>query len=331
VGKTCRIKKGKNKGLIGIVTDSTEKDCKIEIHSNNLIITQPKEYLVEVGDSGGAMLPPQQQDIDEDSPFGMPATPSLGMQRTPLHSASTPMHATPMHTPMHDGLASHQTPRRDDVFNAGVGDTPHATREYDDPFGDSTTTGSRWPSSDSQLGVDGGDAGWASDNQSSYSRKAPGTPSSLGYSEASGPGVAMSDSFDRSENFSDYDAASNKPASPSYTAGNSFSDEHLWCCPGVECVIRDTENTAEVLSFSNNQVKVRVTGGQEKTMPIGALSKSTPVKGNQVFVHNDESYRGKTGVLTAVHEDDAVVKVVGDDGEIAFVCVEMSSIVKLVN
>lgn len=45
IGKTCTVRKGMYKGLLGIIKDTTETDARVELHTKNRVINIPKALL----------------------------------------------------------------------------------------------------------------------------------------------------------------------------------------------------------------------------------------------------------------------------------------------
>lgn len=73
IGKTCRIRKGTSKGLLGIVKDANETEARIELHGRNKLISIPKEMITVIDPETG-------QTIDM-SRFGGPRpTPNIAMR-----------------------------------------------------------------------------------------------------------------------------------------------------------------------------------------------------------------------------------------------------------
>ncbi|KAI7107840.1 transcription elongation factor Spt5, partial [Hortaea werneckii] len=56
IGKTVKIRTGPNKGMIGIVKDSTDIDAKVELHAKNKIIPVKKEMLALVDAKSGQTI-----------------------------------------------------------------------------------------------------------------------------------------------------------------------------------------------------------------------------------------------------------------------------------
>lgn len=45
IGKTCTIRKGPHKGLLGIIKDTSDTDARVELHTKNKVISVSKEIL----------------------------------------------------------------------------------------------------------------------------------------------------------------------------------------------------------------------------------------------------------------------------------------------
>ena len=149
VGKTVRIKKGRRKGMLGIVVDATESHVKVELHAQHKVETMQKIMVVEVGDNKGSTERDRPGHI---SHHVQPGTPGWGintpnMAQTPMHGAQTPMYNN---TPMHGGASPSwggASPARSEMgaWQPGVGDTP--MHSYD-PFDDSKSAGGATPRHD---------------------------------------------------------------------------------------------------------------------------------------------------------------------------------------
>jgi len=106
IGKTIRINQGTYKGYIGIVKDSIEQTCRVELHSSCQTITVDKSRICVVGPNGQVT---SATNYNNKTPYGS-KTPSYGSQtpnpsRTPMHTqdgSTTPYH-DPSRTPSHTG------------------------------------------------------------------------------------------------------------------------------------------------------------------------------------------------------------------------------------
>jgi len=96
VGKSVQVKKGKNKGYIGIVLNTTEHAVKVEIHSKKRIADVPRDHVFVVGDEHGRRVNVMQGNF----PQGI----SNYQELMGGFANATPMH--PPHTPAPDNVAA---------------------------------------------------------------------------------------------------------------------------------------------------------------------------------------------------------------------------------
>lgn len=174
VGKTVKITKGGFKGHLAHITDATDTQYKVELHTKLKVLMIDKEKVVIVGDKQGAIE--SERRVDMDVSTGVHGTPYLTAE-TPLHGSQTPMYAgseTPRHAPGTPGVS----------HDANFDSNPFAPSE-NDKYG-----GSGWGSSE---GWGQETDAWGSSNQGSAPLTGDGwSASNQGSATATGNGWGSS-------------------------------------------------------------------------------------------------------------------------------------------
>jgi transcription elongation factor SPT5 len=343
LGKTVRIKRGKRKGMLGIVVDATESHVKVELHAQHKVETMQKNMVVEVGDSKGKKKGYAETIESAEQPgtswggIGINTPGQIG--QTPLHGAATPLHSS---TPMHGGASPTwmASPARSDMGGAwqpGVGDTP--MHSYD-PFDDSKSAGGATPRHDPFANdeydpsaaandhIGGASPGGASPYADSHGNRSnfrstpgseydPGTPGMGATPGETTPGGTFGG------HGSEYD--------PALDASNPFNDGvDAWCDIDCELVVKATGEVCKVVGFEPSgedvTVKMKATGARRTMRPSDL--KPVPPKLNDKARTWAGDEKGKTGTMTGVDGDDGMMDVV-EFGEHDYLIVQVSEVVKI--
>ena len=164
VGKTVKITKGGFKGHLAHITDATDTQYKVELHTKLKVLMIDKEKVVIVGDKQGAIESDRRVDLG--APAGVHGTPYLTAE-TPLHGSQTPMYTgneTPRHAPGTPGVthdANHDSnpfaPSENDKYGGSGWGSTEGWGQDTDTWGQNnqtpaSTTGDGWGASS--------DVGW---------------------------------------------------------------------------------------------------------------------------------------------------------------------------
>ncbi|KAJ3330941.1 transcription elongation factor spt5 [Blyttiomyces sp. JEL0837] len=145
ISKTVTITGGPYKGYIGIVKDMTANGARVELHTNNRIITIDPTRLNVHGPNGA---PRPRTDFNATGSY------ATSGNMTPMHpsGSKTPMHyATGSRTPMHRPTDGSATPNPYDGSRTPAWDSGSRTPAY---------SGSRTPAWDSGSKTPGRDSAW---------------------------------------------------------------------------------------------------------------------------------------------------------------------------
>jgi len=312
ISKSVKITKGPLKGYLGTVIDTTDTHVKVEVHTKAKKVMMSRNHVKVVGDEKGSLDQPRQS-----YPQDVPVTPFL-MATTPMHGgagAATPMYSGMM-TPMHDGS---QTPTHlpytpshsSDVWRPGAMDTPmHSSTGAgweDDAFNPRTPGSARSDvfvpgSADRGSTPAQGGSMRLSDSRSSLSSWQPHGASSAERSDLGTPGFEP-------------------PITPN---AEDRQAEGVWAAPGVVVEVIDRETQAEIVSVTQDTVKVQTESGETLNVRVTDLRPAVPEKKDHVRVISGQD-TGLEGVLVGVDNQDGILK----DANSEFKFVEMVSLVKL--
>lgn len=175
IGKTIRINQGTYKGYIGIVKDSIESTCRVELHSSCQTITVDKSRICVVGANGTAAGETPRTTNPSRTPMYGSKTPLQSGSQTPAYGSQTPAYGS--QTPSHSFGGSTTPNPYASVHEAGN------TTPYHDPSRTPSHTGSSWdPSSSNQQSNYGED--W-DDTQTPSGPYTPQTPGLYGSTDHS--------------------------------------------------------------------------------------------------------------------------------------------------
>jgi len=330
IGKTIRINQGTYKGYIGIVKDSIESTCRVELHSSCQTITVDKSRIIVVDSNGQVTNAGNLSTSYNKTPSYGNRTPSQA-NRTPAYGSQTPAYGsqTPAYGSQTPAYGS-QTPTRE----------PGSTTPYNDP--------SRTPSHTSNQASSYNDH-WNDDPPTpkdpnahmNYTPQTPGLYGSspyptqqspaLGYSSSTAPSPSInymspspSSSYGAGLSSSNY-----SPMTPSMlnlnplTPGAGLENSVEWQTTDIEVRIKYTHEDEDLVGQTGI---IRGTSGgmsslfllkEDRTVNVQDihLEPVQPKSGDKVKVIFGED-REATGELLSIDNNEGVVKMDGRDADI---------------
>jgi transcription elongation factor SPT5 len=309
MAKTVTITGGPFKGYLGIVKDTTDSQARIELHTNNRVITVDKTRLNVVGSNGSNG--PSRPDYESNNRYG--------------YEARTPMHGSGAKTP----AASHGD------WNGGGSRTPAWNSGSKTPAWDSGSKTPAWDSGSKTPAWDSGARTPAWDGAS-------GTPSRNRFNNPDTPAVPNSPYEDANTPYTNatpaaypatpggrypsmnsvaapatpYDHGTPmNPAAPTPTEYHQESRSVSWITDGILVEITNGKYKGQSGSckiVENGRASIHLTNGDAVMLGEDSLKPVVPQKRDGFKVLKGE-YRGNIGHLLSIDGDEGVVKIEGND------------------
>lgn len=297
IGKTIRINQGTYKGYIGIVKDSIESTCRVELHSSCQTITVDKSRICVVDSNGQVTNTGNLSSYNKTPSYGN-RTPSSQASRTPAYGSQTPAYGS--QTPAYGS----QTP------NASVRDAGSST-PYHDPSRTPSHTGSSWDPSNQNNSFNDD---WVDDPPTP---KGPDTPSNMNYTPQT-PGLYGSSPYPTQQSpASNLGYSSSTAPSPSITNYMSPSPSSY----GAGYTSNYTSNYSPMTPGAPSPMLNPMTPGASMENMNSVEWQTTDIEVRIRYTHDDEDLVGQTGIIRGTSggmstlyllKEDRVVNIVSD-------------------